>query len=192
MGRFGQTPSQTIGPFYSMKLGEVPLLGSAPVAGERIRVAGRVLDGDRRPIEDALVEVWQANTHGRYNHPADQRDELPLDPGFLGYGRFPVDFDTGAFAFDTIKPGPVPDPEGEMQAPHLNIVISARGMLNHSYTRIYFSDEETANAADLILGRVPPDRRHTIVAERVDGTEPPTYRIEICFQGDDETVFFDV
>ncbi len=192
MGRLGQTPSQTVGPFYSMKLAQVPLLGNRPVAGERIRVEGRVLDGDRLPIEDALVEVWQANSHGRYNHPADRRDELPLDEGFIGYGRFPVDFGTGGFAFETIKPGPVPDPEGEMQAPHLSLVISARGMLNHSYTRLYFSDEEAANAADLILQRVPVERRSTIIAHRQDGTDPATYRIEIRFQGDDETVFFDV
>jgi len=192
MAKLGQTPSQTVGPYYTMKLKRIPLVGSDPVAGERIRVEGRVLDGDRNHIEDALIEIWQANAAGRYRHPADTRDDIELDPGFTGYGRFAVDFMTGRFAFETIKPGQVPDPEGEMQAPHLSLVITSRGMLNHSYTRMYFADEAEANAADLILQKVPPERHHTIIAERDDTDDMPLYRFDIRFQGDDETVFFDV
>lgn len=192
MADLGQTPSQTVGPYYTMKLERLELISAAPVAGERIRVEGRVLDGDRNHIEDALIEVWQANAAGRYRHPADTRTDLPLDDGFTGYGRFPVEFNTGEYSFETVKPGRVPDPEGELQAPHLSIVIMARGMLNHSYTRMYFGDEVEANRADLILHKVPAERRDTIIAVRDDAGDIPTYRFEILFQGDDETVFFDV
>lgn len=192
MTKLGQTPSQTVGPFYTMKLERVDLVSDAPVAGERIRVEGRVLDGDRNQIEDAFIEVWQANAAGRYRHPADTRTDIPLDEGFTGYGRFPVEFSTGKYSFETIKPGRVPDPEGELQAPHLSLVIMARGMLNHSYTRMYFADEREANEADLILQKVPAERRDTIVARREDGRDIPAYRFDILFQGEDETVFFDV
>lgn len=191
-GRNGQTPSQTVGPYYTMKLKRLPLLGDDPVAGERIRVEGTVLDGDRNHIEDAMLEVWQANAGGRYRHPADTRDDIALESGFSGYGRFAVEFTTGRYAFETVKPGRVPDPEGELQAPHLSVVITSRGMLNHSYTRMYFADEAEANRDDLILQRVPPGRRSTIVAERDESGAIPTYRFDIRFQGADETVFFDV
>ncbi len=159
--------------------------------GERIRIEGRVLDGDGSHIEDALVEIWQANSGGRYRHYDDTRDEIALDDGFTGFGRAPTDFHTGEYWFETVKPGLVPDPEGEPQAPHISLVVQARGMLNPSFTRIYFADEEEANARDMVLGMVPADRRSTIVAERDDSTNPPTYRFDIRFQGDDETVFFD-
>jgi protocatechuate 3,4-dioxygenase alpha subunit len=189
----GQTPSQTVGPYFSLRLGaegENMITGSG-VRGKRIRVAGKVLDGDRQPIEDALLEVWQADAAGRYRHPDDSREEIPLDPGFTGFGRALTDFDTGEYVIETVKPGGVPDPEGTLQAPHLNLIIQARGMLNPSFTRVYFSDEEEANRTDLILGMVDPERRDTLIAECEDPGDPTTYRFDVRFQGEDETVFFE-
>lgn len=192
----GQTPSQTVGPYFTMRLsGEGEnVLTSPETVGERIRVEGRVFDGDRRHIEDALVELWQADSVGRYHHPADDRTDVPLDPGFSGFGRCASDFHTGAYSFLTIKPGPVPHPNGGMQAPHLSLTIQARGMLDPTFTRVYFADEEAANAADQVLQSVPLARRSTLIAARVDDTDSsvPTYRFDIRYQGDDETTFFDV
>ena len=191
-----QTPSQTVGPYFTMRLsGEgANVLTTPDTVGERIRVEGRVFDGDRRHIEDALVELWQANSAGRYHHPADDRSDVPLDPAFTGFGRCASDFQTGAYSFLTIKPGPVPHPSGSMQAPHLSLTIQARGMLDPTFTRVYFADEETANAADPVLQSVPDWRRTTLIAECVDDHDSsvPTYRFDIRYQGDDETVFFDV
>jgi protocatechuate 3,4-dioxygenase, alpha subunit len=191
-----QTPSQTVGPYFTMRLsGEGENVLTAPeTVGERIRIEGRVLDGDRKHIEDALIEVWQADSSGRYHHPADDRHDLPLDPAFNGFGRCASDFQTGAFTFLTIKPGPVPHPDGGMQAPHISLTIQARGMLDPTFTRIYFADEAFANAADPVLLSVPDERRSTLIAERVDsnGSSVPTYQFDIRYQGDDETVFFDV
>jgi protocatechuate 3,4-dioxygenase, alpha subunit len=191
-----QTPSQTVGPYFTMRLsGEGENVLTTPDSlGERIRIEGRVLDGDRNHIEDALIELWQADGAGRYHHPADDRDDVPLDPAFIGFGRCASDFKTGAFSFLTIKPGQVPHPDGGMQAPHLSLTIQARGMLNPTFTRVYFDDEAAANAADPVLQTVPAHRRATLIAEREDGDDSsvPTYRFDIRYQGDDETVFFDV
>lgn len=187
----GQTPSQTVGPYYTLRLfreGENILV--APGRAGRIVIQGRVLDGDRKPIEDALLEIWQANSVGRYRHPDDTR-ELALDNGFTGFGRAITDFKTGEYTFETLKPGPVPDVEGAFQAPHVSLIVQGRGMLNPVFTRIYFSDEEEANRDDLILRAVPADRRGTLIAELVDDGEPRVYRFDVLFQGDDETVFFD-
>jgi protocatechuate 3,4-dioxygenase alpha subunit len=152
-----------------------------------------VLDGDRKHIEDALVELWQANSLGRYDHPADDRSDPPLDPAFTGVGRCATDFKTGVYSFSTIKPGPVPHPSGGMQAPHLSLTIQARGMLNPTFTRVYFDDESAANVSDPVLQSVPVERRSTLIAERIESETPqPTYRFDIRYQGDDETVFFDV
>jgi protocatechuate 3,4-dioxygenase alpha subunit len=187
------TPSQTLGPYFSMKLKEVALLAAdADVPGRRIRVEGRVLDGDGKGVEDALVEVWQADAAGRYRHPADARGELPLHEGFSGYGRVHTDFKTGSYGFLTVKPGGTPDPQGGRQAPHLSLIVTARGMLVHLHTRLYFSDETEANAEDLVLSRVPAERRSTLVAEITDDGEVPTYRFDVKLQGDGETVFFDL
>jgi protocatechuate 3,4-dioxygenase, alpha subunit len=192
----GPTPSQTAGPYFTMRLsGEGEnVLTSPETLGERIRVEGRVLDGDRKHIEDALVELWQADSAGRYHHVADDRDDVPPDPAFSGFGRCASDFQTGAYSFLTIKPGPVPHPNGGMQAPHLSITIQARGMLNPTYTRVYFGDEASANASDPVLQTVAEDRRPTLIAERLDEADSgvPTYRFDVRYQGDDETVFFDV
>ena len=189
----GPTPSQTVGPFQSMRLGGEGqnFLAGPGVAGRRIRIEGRVLDGDRNHIEDAIIEIWQANAAGRYRHPGDHRGDLAVDPGFTGFGRASTDFATGAYWFETVLPGPVPEPEGEDQAPHINVIVQGRGMLNPTFTRIYFSDQDQANAADLVLAMVPPQRRHTLIAELVDDGDPSVYRFDIRFQGEDETVFLD-
>ena len=190
--KLGQTPSQTVGPYYSMRIGgEGQNIISVPAeGGDHIVVTGRVLDGDRKHIEDALIEFWQANPAGRYNHPDDARD-LTLDPSFTGFARAMSNFATGVYELRTVKPGPVPDLEGSFQAPHISLILQARGMLNPLFTRLYFSDEEDANQDDLVLRRVPPARRHTLVAGLVSGSDPMTYHFDIKLQGDDETVFFD-
>jgi protocatechuate 3,4-dioxygenase, alpha subunit len=192
----GQTPSQTVGPYFTMRIGGEGdnVLTTPETVGERIRVEGFVYDGDRNHIEDALIELWQANAAGRYHHPADDRDDLPVDPAFTGFGRCASDFKTGAYSFLTIKPGAVPHPNGGLQAPHLSLIIQARGMLDPTYTRVYFSDEAEANGSDLVLATVSADRRGTLIAERVEDGDGSvaTYRFDIRYQGDDETVFFDV
>ena len=191
-----QTPSQTVGPYFTMRLsGEGENVLTTPeTRGERVRIEGRVLDGDRNHIEDALVELWQADSSGCYHHPADDRADASPDPAFVGFGRCTSDFKTGVYSFLTIKPGPVPHPDGGLQAPHISLTIQARGMLNPTFTRIYFADETAANAADPVLQSVPHDRRQTLIAQRVDGADMsvPTYSFDIRYQGDDETVFFDV
>jgi protocatechuate 3,4-dioxygenase alpha subunit len=195
MGARGQTPSQTVGPYFSMILahdddGEV--LVNATTPGQRVLVVGRLLDGDRAPIEDGLVELWQANAAGRYRHPLDTREDVPLDDGFTGFGRSKTRFETGEFRLETIRPGPVPAPDGGLQAPHFNLVVQARGMLNPSFTRVYFPDEVDANATDPVLAAVPEPRRNTLIAVQEESATVPTFRFDIRFQGDDETVFLDV
>jgi protocatechuate 3,4-dioxygenase, alpha subunit len=189
----GQTPSQTAGPYWSMRLGAPGenVLAGPDVVGQRVRIEGRVLDGDGKHIEDALLELWQANVAGRYRHPADDRADVPLDPAFNGFGRAVSSFETGEYWFETIKPGRVPDPVGRLQAPHLNLVVQGRGMLNPGFTRIYFADEAEANAEDPILSTVPLSRRETLVAALLEEAPTPTYRFDVRFQGPDETVFFD-
>lgn len=190
--RFGQTPSQTVGPYFSMRLGgKGENVLPAPAGNQRVAIAGTVFDGEREPIEDALIETWQANPAGRYNHPDDTRD-IELSPGFTGFARAMSEFETGRYRIETVKPGRVPDPEGSFQAPHISVILQARGMLNQLYTRIYFSDEEEANQDDLVLRRLPAPRRQTLVAQLVEESDPPEYRFDIRIQGDDETVFFDV
>lgn len=193
----GITPSQTVGPFFAFGL--MPkdydwseVIGSdlvtADVSGERIRVEGRVLDGDGRPINDALVEIWQADAAGRYAHPADRRP-LP-NTRFTGFGRCGTEQD-GCYGFHTIRPGAVAGPNGSMQAPHIALALFARGMLRHVFTRIYFAGDER-NGSDPILALVPTDRRETLIAQRADRDGRPTYRLDIRVQGDRETVFFDI
>jgi protocatechuate 3,4-dioxygenase alpha subunit len=136
-----QTPSQTVGPFYSLGLTQktTNLLVSETTQGEKIRIEGCVFDGDGKPVPDAMVEIWQANAYGRYNHP-DDKQEKPLDPSFLGWGRSGTD-KTGAFSFETVKPGSVPGHDESVQAPHIDVTVFARGMLVHAYTRLDFGDE---------------------------------------------------
>jgi len=194
MTKLRQTPSQTVGPYFAYGLSPeqygyqqnlTSIAGSqmaeGEIEGERIRVEGRVFDGAGNPISDALIEVWQADSLGRYAHPADPRGS---NNTFKGFGRCGTGTDPQhRFWFDTIKPGSV-EPG---HAPHLNVIVSMRGMLLHAFTRIYFSDEK-ANAADKVLTAVPADRRDTLIATHKGGN---VYRFDIHMQGDKETVFFD-
>jgi protocatechuate 3,4-dioxygenase alpha subunit len=187
------TPSNTVGPFFSLGMDRPEwsdLTAGNPV-GERIAIEGRVLDGDGLPVPDAVVEVWQANAAGRYNHPDDHQADKPLDPRFHGFGRAATDAD-GRFRIVTIKPGPVPGRGNSLQAPHINVALFARGLLKHLYTRIYFADE-AANAADPLLSSID-DRavRDTLVAKRTGGGNPAPYRFDIIMQGEGETVFLDI
>jgi protocatechuate 3,4-dioxygenase alpha subunit len=190
------TPSQTVGPYFTMVLGQPGqnVVARPGIPGCRIRVEGRVFDGDRTPIEDALIDLWQANAAGRYRHPLDARDEAALDEGFNGFGTAASEFTTGRYWFETIKPGQVPDPHGGRQAPHLNLCVQARGMLMPSFTRMYFPEDVEAHQHDLVLSMVPVARRHTLIASSNDSSEPGvvTYTFDIRFQRDDETVFFDL
>lgn len=179
--------SQTIGPYLRIGLEWMQIEDLAPkgVAGERVSIRGRVIDGDGKPVNDAAVEIWQANSHGRYAHPEDKQDK-PLEKSFRGYGRSLTD-DKGAFRFSTIKPGRVPGPGGELQAPHLSVTIFMRGLLKHLQTRIYFAGDP-ANAEDPILALVPAERRPTMIARTgADGT----LEWDAVLQGKNETVFFD-
>jgi protocatechuate 3,4-dioxygenase alpha subunit len=187
-----QTPSQTVGPFFSLGLTRkaVNVLASDSIEGEKIRLEGRVFDGDGQPVPDAMVEIWQANAYGRYNHP-DDKQEKPLDPCFMGWGRSGTD-KTGLYWFETVKAGPVPGAHECAQAPHINVTVFARGMLVHAYTRIYFGDE-AANDADPILSSIKNKaRRRTLIANREERNGKAVYRFDIWLQGENETVFFDV
>jgi protocatechuate 3,4-dioxygenase alpha subunit len=187
-----ETPSQTVGPFYAIGLTRKPmnLMATESTQGERIRIEGQVFDGDGVVIPDVMVEVWQANAYGRYNHP-DDKQEKPLDPTFTGWGRSGTD-EKCFYSFETIKPGPVPGSDDTVQAPHINVVIFARGMLVHAYTRIYFNDEP-ANENDRVLLSVKNKaRRKTLIAARGERDGKTVYRFDIRLQGDNETVFFDM
>lgn len=186
-----QTPSQTVGPYFYFALlhGGDNVLVDGATLGDRIRIEGHVWDGEGQPVTDAMVEIWQANAAGRYCHPEDDQDKT-LDPAFKGFGRVGTD-ESGTFFFETIKPGAVPGHGNELQAPHVNVTVFARGLLNHAYTRLYF-DDEPLNADDSVLASIEDEaRRSTLIAMRNDG-EPPVYRFDIHLQGDEETVFFDV
>lgn len=194
MTRYPQTPSQTVGPFFHDGLldadGTVDELDPVGVAGTPIVIAGRIFDGDGAPVEDALVEIWQADGAGRYRHPADGRaPDVPDE--FIGFGRVGSG-EGGAYRVASVFPGTVPGPAGATQAPHLGVHVFARGLLDLLTTRIYFEDQSEANAADPVLARVPEPRRTTLLA-RPDGDEDgvPRYRFDIVLQGRDETVFFD-
>jgi protocatechuate 3,4-dioxygenase alpha subunit len=182
------TTSQTVGPFFTIGLDwlkKVDLAGSG-ISGERVTIAGHVLDGDGKPVPDALLETWQANSHGKYTHPDDDQDK-PLEPGFQGFGRVGVDAN-GRFRFTTIKPGAVPGADGKMQAPHIAVSVFARGLLLRLVTRIYFP-EEAANANDPVLSLVEPARRGTLIARST--AAPDALEWDVILQGADETVFFD-
>jgi protocatechuate 3,4-dioxygenase, alpha subunit len=186
--RLAVTPSQTVGPFFGFAL---PFVGGPDLVPadhpDAIRLEGQVLDGEGAVVPDALVEIWQANAAGRYAHPEDTREELPLEEGFRGFGRAPTD-DDGRYRFTTIKPGPVPGPDGTPQAPHILVAVLARGLLHRLATRVYFPDEEAANAADPVLSALPPEQRETLIARDEGGA----LRFDIHLQGERETVFFAV
>jgi protocatechuate 3,4-dioxygenase alpha subunit len=192
------TPSQTVGPYFAYGLtprGKYDWkdtvgddLVTPDADGERIRIEGRVLDGDGAPITDCMIELWQADAQGRYASPADPRPRP--NTTFCGFGRTATD-GAGRYGFDTIKPGPTPGIESGLQAPHVVLAVFARGMLRQSYTRIYFSDE-AANDADAILALVPAERRATLIAQKTMREGRAVYAFDIRMQGEAETVFFEV
>jgi len=183
------TSSQTVGPYFAIGLTwlERSDLAEPGVPGERISIEGRVLDGDGNPVPDAVLEVWQANSHGKYAHPEDTQKK-PAEPAFRGFGRIPTD-DEGRFRFTTIKPGPVPGPDDRLQAPHIAVTVLARGLLQRLVTRIYFPGEP-ANETDFALGLVSPERRGTLIATQTGG-DAGRLEWNVILQGPGETVFFD-
>jgi protocatechuate 3,4-dioxygenase alpha subunit len=187
------TPSQTVGPFFHLGLDRPEwgdLTADNPL-GERIAIEGRVTDGDGAGVPDAMIELWQANAAGRYNHPDDHQEDRPVDPHFRGFGRVATNAE-GHFRIVTIKPGPVPGRGNALQAPHINIALFARGLLIHLYTRIYFADE-AANAADPLLSSIEDVAvRNTLLARGTGAGAPPIYRFNIVMQGEGETAFLDI
>jgi protocatechuate 3,4-dioxygenase alpha subunit len=192
------TPSQTVGPYF--QYGLTPGndyqwndafsndLVTPDVSGDRICIIGQVFDGDGKVMPDAMLEIWQADVQGRF---ADTRDTRAVpNTAFRGFGRCGTDAN-GGFTFQTIRPGSVPGPGGKPQAPHVLLAVFARGMTQQAIARVYFEDQDAANAADPILALVPADRRATLIATREPG-EPVTYRFDVRLQGDRETVFFDL
>jgi protocatechuate 3,4-dioxygenase, alpha subunit len=183
------TTSQTVGPFFTIGLTRMNRseLAGPGVSGERVTIEGRVVDGDGVPVPDAVIEIWQANSFGKYAHPEDLQDK-PIEAGFAGYGRVPTD-EGGRFSFTTIKPGAVPGPDGKMQAPHLAVSVFMRGLLKRLVTRIYFPDD-AGNAGDFVLNLVEAARRGTLIARAVVG-RPGALEWNVVLQGEGETVFFD-
>ena len=199
-----ETASQTAGPY--VHIGLIPRqagfdifandLGAEPIAagvkGERIAIVGRVLDGSGTLVRDALIETWQANSAGRYNHPLDASAK-PLDAEFRGWARVGTNFETGEYRIDTIKPGSVMGRNGRPMAPHINFWIVARGVNIGLNTRMYFADEQAANDADPVLRLIEmAERRKTLIASRTVKDGAVVYAFDIVLQGAGETVFFDV
>jgi protocatechuate 3,4-dioxygenase alpha subunit len=180
----GQSPSQTVGPFFhfGLLLGGENVLVDEQTHGQRIYIKGQVLDGDGAPVPDALVEIWQADAQGYFNHPADPHHEQ-ADRHFRGFGRSGAS--GSGFWFKTIKPGP----SAGAQTPYVNVRVFARGMLIHAVTRLYFSDEK-GNQHDPTLNSIKPERRQTLIATLEESEDLPTYRFDIRLQGEGETVFF--
>jgi len=188
----GQTPSQTVGPFFHYALtdkGGENILVNDDTKGQRILLKGQVTDGNGDPITDAMLEIWQADNAGIYNHPEDP-NQAQADPNFAGFGRVATD-ENGIFTFKTVKPGTVAYDDDTPQAPHVNVRVFARGMLIHAYTRLYFGDEEEANANDPVLSHVPDARQHTLIALPENTGDLTTYCFNVSMQGDGETVFFE-
>jgi len=186
------TPSQTVGPFLAIGLpwADGPLVVPEDTPGA-IMISGRVLDGAGQPVPDALVETWQADEASRFDHPDDPRGGARSGtPGFRGFGRSATNED-GRYRIITVRPGPLPSPAGGTEAPHLDVSVFARGLLDRLVTRIYFADDAEANAADPVLSAIAePERRTTLLA--VPTGRPGEFRFDIRLQGERETVFFDV
>ncbi|MEO7964150.1 MAG: protocatechuate 3,4-dioxygenase subunit alpha [Gemmatimonadaceae bacterium] len=186
------TPSQTVGPFFHDALlcpGSLcDVLVPPNAEGELIRIEGVVYDGDRSPVPDAMIEIWQADHHGRYAHRVDG-GSMPNEPAFTGFGRCGTDA-AGMYGFDTVKPGAIAYDAIRSQAPHISVAVFARGVLNHLFTRLYFSGE-AGNDVDPVLERVHPERRASLLARRTMRGERTVYVFDIVLQGDGETVFFD-
>ena len=179
------TPSQTVGPFFAIGLTwpDGPFVVEAGTRGS-IWLRGRVVDGAGEAVPDAMIETWQADPGGRFDHPDDPRGGAG---GFRAFGRCPTD-DDGRWGILTLKPGAVPGPEGTTQAPHVDVSVFARGLLQRVVTRLYFADEARANAADPVLATLEPALRDTLLARPSDDG----YMLDIRLQGEDETVFFAV
>ncbi|TCL10286.1 protocatechuate 3,4-dioxygenase alpha subunit [Shimia isoporae] len=197
-----ETPSQTAGPYvhiglapgaagfdiYRRELGAD--IAGPNARGERIRIEGSVIDGSGSPIKDVLIETWQANSKGLY---VDPNDSSAVEDGFSGFGRVISDFETGKWAFETIKPGSTPGRNGKVQAPHVSMWIVARGINIGLNTRLYFEDETDLNATDPVLNLIEPEnRRATLLAKRSETKGKTTYRFDVVLQGLNETVFFDI
>ena len=209
---FGQTPSQTVGPFFHYGLpwkGGADLVGQsdmgarpelfpedhyvlnlAPpkgaIGGETITLEGVVYDADGKPVSDAMIEIWQANAAGRYASPDDPRTDIPLDESFIGFGRASTS-DEGLYRFRTVLPGVVPGPGNSLQAPHIAVGVFGRGLIKRLVTRVYF-EGQAANETDPILALAPAERRDTLIARKVGDA----WRFDIVLQGERETVFFDI
>lgn len=199
-----ESPSQTAGPYVHIGLAPKQagfdifekdfsnVLIGPKTKGERIRIEGIVYDGSGTPVRDVLLEIWQANGAGKYNHLAD-RQKKAIDPAFRGWGRACSDFDTGLWSFDTIKPGSVEGRNRRMMAPHVNLWIVARGINVGLNTRMYFADEEAVNKADPVLNLIEIEsRRKTLLGVPTKRKGMTVYRFDIHLQGSEETVFFDV
>jgi len=187
----GHTPSQTVGPYFRIGLTwrhPSPQIAKPEARGERVWLTCRVVDGDGAPINDSMLEIWQADGDGKYNHPDDPQGKT-ADPACRGFGRQGTD-ENGVCQFETIKPGRVPGPGGVEQAPHLNLGVYARGMLKALFTRIYFAGDP-ANQQDPVLALVTTDRRDTLMA-KPDSSRPGHWSFDVRLQGEGETVFFDV
>jgi protocatechuate 3,4-dioxygenase, alpha subunit len=188
------TPSQTVGPFLAIGLPwpDGPFVVPEETPGA-LTITGRVLDGTGEPVPDALIETWQADPASRFDHPDDPRGAAaPAITGFRAFGRCPTG-PGGQYRIVTVKPGPLPCPSGGTEAPHLDVSVFARGLLDRVVTRIYFPDEAEANAADPVLSSIAePHRRQTLVASEVPGGGPAQLRFDIRLRGERETVFFDV
>ena len=185
------TGNQPVGPFFHIILDRmlIPEVAGSDAGPQGITIRGRVLDADQKSIPDAMIETWQANSHGKYAHPADTQDK-PLLKGFLGFGRVVTD-DSGSFSLTTIKPGRVPGlGGGVLQAPHMNVSVFMPGLLQRAVTRIYFPNEP-ANADDPVLRLVESDRRATLIAKSVSGSGG-VLEWNVVLGGENETVFFDL
>ena len=183
------TPSQTTGPYLEIGLIGGPISSNLVDESDprAIRLSGMLLDGAGDPVPDGMIEIWQANAAGRYAHPADDREEIPVEKGFTGFGRSATD-DAGRFEFVTVKPGRVAYVDGRLQAPHLLVGVFARGLLKRLATRMYFPDEEASNAEDPVLLGLEPGERAALVAREEDRA----LRFDIVLQGPGQTTFFAV
>ena len=185
--------TQTAGPFFHFGLLRpewADLTHGGKAQGEKISLEGRVTDGDGAPLPDAIVEIWQANAAGKYEHPYDTQDK-PVDKNFRGFGRAFTDKD-GIFRFTTVKPGPVPGRGNALQAPHIAVSLAARGLLHHLFTRVYFAGE-ALNKSDPVLSSIDdPALQKTLIAEpKGKSNGSAVWRFDIVLQGKGETVFFD-
>lgn len=189
----GLTPSQTVGPFLAIGLPwpDGPFVVPTDTPGA-IEIAGLLLDGAGEPVPDGMIETWQADPDGRFAHPDDPRGAAkPAEDAFRGFGRCLTGPD-GGYRIVTLRPGPLPSPDGGTEAPHLDVSVFARGMLDRVVTRIYFADETEANGSDPVLASITEaGRRETLIAA-ADPGRAGIFRFDIRLQGERETVFFDV